>query len=150
MIGLLGSGDFVDEDEDYDRAIFCAKDVEAHKGQLFRQEGEFGNSFVTNPFNRKRGKVVEEGSIGLDSMSTVDIFADRNMLKNVWFTRKTKHITCNAGTVVVRQKGGLPRYSTVWYHENAICEHTVPQQSPKMFPSDARQRSRQPDHCALR
>lgn len=110
-----------EDDETYQDVMFCMTGQEVHTGQLFKQVGGEADSVQTNSFNEKRVRVVSEGSIGLDSMSTVDIFADKRLLRNVRFVDDTMYIACNAGTVVVRQKGDLPGYGPVWYHENAIA-----------------------------
>lgn len=122
MVGWQTPVNASDEDEEnYREMVFCMKGRETHAGHLFRQEGRSGYSVATASFHKDRAQEVAMRCIGLDSKSTVNIFAEKRMLKNVRFIDETKYIACNAGTVVVRQKGGLPGYGPVWYHEKAIA-----------------------------
>lgn len=71
-------------------------------------------SVTTNSFNKRRAQVVTRGSIGLDSISSVDVFADKRLLLNIRVVGNTIRIACNAGVVVVKKMGDLPGYGPVW------------------------------------
>ena len=57
----------------------------------------------------------------LDSQSTVDIFCNPRILKNIRRTVKGMCIHCNAGSRLTNYVGDLPRYGTVWYDPKAIA-----------------------------
>lgn len=111
-----------DDDKSYGLS-FCTSDVESdtYRGELLSQKGRALESVTTNSFNKHRVYVIPKGSIGLDSMSSVDIFGDRRMLRNIRPSANTMRIVCNAGTMTVNQVGNLNGYGTVWYHESAIA-----------------------------
>lgn len=104
--------------------MFCMQEDKLHTGKLVHQAGNVGKSVKTNFFDSELAHSVVHGHIGLESMSTVDIFADRRLLRNVCYVKEIMYIACNAGTVVVLQKGELPGYGPVWYHEGAIANYS--------------------------
>ena len=57
----------------------------------------------------------------LDSQSTVDIFCNPHMLRNIRRTSEGMRIHCNAGSRLTNLVGNLPGYGTVWYNPNAIA-----------------------------
>ena len=60
------------------------------------QEGTSGDPNTTS-FDEEKGKVLPEGSIGLDSLSTIDLFCDERMLTNIRRAKHSMKIRCNAG-----------------------------------------------------
>lgn len=54
-------------------------------------------------------------------MSSVDIFGDKKLLKNIHTVENTMNIVCNAGTITVNQMGYFEGYGEVWYHPEAIA-----------------------------
>jgi len=57
----------------------------------------------------------------LDSQSTVDMFMNKKLLKNIHDTKKTLSLHCNAGVTTVDKIRDLPGYGTVWFYEDGIA-----------------------------
>ena len=57
----------------------------------------------------------------LDNQSTVDVFTNRRLLKNIRRAKTNMFIHCTAGVAKTNLIGDLPRYGTVWYHPNGIA-----------------------------
>ena len=95
---------------------------------------------TTNSFNEQRVQVIPSGSIGLDSMSSVDIFGDSRLLENIRTAHETMRIVCNAGNMTVNKVGDFKGYGTVWFHEGAIANilslHRVKQKFRVTYDSD--------------
>lgn len=72
-------------------------------------------------FDHSRAHVLPSGSVGLDSMSTVDIFGDERLLTNIRRATTSMRIVCNAGSLIVTQIGTFSGYGDVWYHSHAIA-----------------------------
>ena len=56
----------------------------------------------------------------LDNQSTVDVFCNLTLLRNIHASDWTLHLRCNAGTAPSNQVGYLPVYGHVWYHPKGI------------------------------
>lgn len=54
-------------------------------------------------------------------MSSVDVFGDKRLLRNIRTVKNSMKIVCNAGAVVVKHMGDLDGYGPVWYHSGAIA-----------------------------
>ena len=57
----------------------------------------------------------------LDNQSTVDVFTNRRLLKNIRRAKTNMFIHCTAGVAKTNLIGDLPGYGTVWYHPNGIA-----------------------------
>ena len=57
----------------------------------------------------------------LDNQSTIDVFCNKSLLRNVRTTDKQMDIHCNAGVTSTNLVGDLPGYGTVWYHPQGIA-----------------------------
>lgn len=131
-----------DSDDDYYRPVMCtthatmetneaqkvelsdghgARGAKRNTGHIVNESGERVESVMTHSFNSKRAYVIPEGYVGLDSMSSVDVFGDKRLLSNIRTVKEKMTIVCNAGAVVVTQTGDLDGYGPVWYHPGAIA-----------------------------
>ena len=57
----------------------------------------------------------------LDNQSTVDVFTNHRLLKNIRRAKTNMFIHCTAGVAKTNLIGDLPGYGTVWYHPNGIA-----------------------------
>lgn len=71
--------------------------------------------------------------MGLDSMSTVDIFGDRRLVTNIRRVSSIMTVICNAGSLVVTHKGTFGWYGDVWFHPQAIANILSPQNVQKQY-----------------
>ena len=99
--------------------------------------GEFddqpGFTFINNGQDTRQCGVVLNGNgnddraripntwILLDNQSTVDVFHNPNLLRNIRKTDTYMDIHCNAGVTSTNEVGDLHGYGTVWYHPNGIA-----------------------------
>jgi hypothetical protein len=70
--------------------------------------------------------INEEGRVPnsqmlLDNQSTVDIFHNEELIKNILQSNGYMHIHCNAEVASTNLIGDLPGYGTVWYHPKGIA-----------------------------
>ena len=68
-----------------------------------------------------RSNNLPETWILLDNQSTIDVFANRKLLKNIRKIETSMHIHCTAGVTRTNTIGDLPGYGTVWYHPSGIA-----------------------------
>lgn len=66
-------------------------------------------------------KTIPMTWIILDNGSTVDVFTNPKLLKNIRTTSTTMTIKCNAGSTTTNQIGELDGYGTVWYNPHGIA-----------------------------
>jgi hypothetical protein len=64
---------------------------------------------------------VPKNWILLDNQSTVDVFYNNKLLRNVPMSASHMDIHCNAGVTSTDMVGDLPGYGEVWYHPNGIA-----------------------------
>lgn len=57
----------------------------------------------------------------LDNQSTVDVFFNKSLLRNICTSNGHMKIHCNAGVAVTNLIADLPRYGVVWYHPKGIA-----------------------------
>jgi Zinc knuckle len=66
------------------------------------------------------GKVSKDWIL-LDNQSTIDVFFNRQLVRNIRESESSMKIHCNAGVTTTRLVGDLPGYGTVWYHPQGIA-----------------------------
>ena len=57
----------------------------------------------------------------LDNQSTIDVFVNRRLLKNIRRIDQYMYIHCTAGVTRTNLVGELPGYGTVWFHPDGIA-----------------------------
>ena len=67
------------------------------------------------------GAHIPKEWILLDSQSTVSIFSNCQLLRNIRKSDGWMHIHCNAGITRMNLVGNLSGYGTVWYHPDGIA-----------------------------
>ena len=84
-----------------------------------------GFQFLTNAgatvLKCSTSSAVPKTWILLDNQSTVDVFHNSSLLKNIREADSYMDIHCNAGVTSTNLIGDLPGYGTVWYHPNGIA-----------------------------
>ena len=57
----------------------------------------------------------------LDNQSTIDVFVNRRLLRNIRRINQYMYIHCTAGVTRTNLVGELPGYGTVWFHPDGIA-----------------------------
>ena len=82
--------------------------------------GGDGISALMFSFYQANGEIPKTWIL-LDSESTVDIFCNPQLLKNIRRMPEGMRVHCNAGSRLPNLVGDLPGYGTVWYDPKAIA-----------------------------
>ena len=97
--------------------LFAALNLDGAKGNdtsfVFVQD-------VRNVETQHGGRLPPEWIL-LDNQSTVDVFTNQQLLKNIRRAKKNMFIHCTAGVAKTNLVGDLSGYGTVWYHPNGIA-----------------------------
>jgi hypothetical protein len=56
----------------------------------------------------------------LDNQSTVSLFCNHNMVRNIRRVDQELVLQTNAGMLVTDMRAEVPQYGEVWYHPDAI------------------------------
>jgi hypothetical protein len=70
-----------------------------------------------------KNKSIPESWILLDNQSTIDVFANQKLLKNIRDSEKSMNIHCIAGITRTNLIGDLPGYGTIWYQPGTSGFH---------------------------
>ena len=94
-------------------------------GQCFITNGVVDQAHTAQLLSQHKamtGHVVPKTWMLLDNQSTVDVFCNKNLLRNIREGVTTCRINCNAGTAETKLIGDLPGYpSPVWCHPGGIA-----------------------------
>ena len=75
----------------------------------------------TNVVECQKAGLIKDGWILLENQSTVNIFCDKRMLRNIRKASCWMYIHYNADKVSTDLIGDLPGFGPVWYHKNGIA-----------------------------
>ena len=103
--------------------------INADNGCVSLHEKHAGMSFLNDGKSEQEGVALQIGKDGrlpkewilLDNQSTVDVFSNKNLLRNIREHAHTMNIHCNAGTTRTNLVGELVGYGTVWYNPKGIA-----------------------------
>jgi hypothetical protein len=105
------------EDGEYDedsRFLFLHTGVETEAGVEQEEEATM--------FHQPKNAHVPTSWIILDNGSTVNVFSNKKLLKNIRATNRVMNIRCNAGVSRTNMIGDLPGYKgEVWYNPEGIA-----------------------------
>ena len=78
-------------------------------------------SFTHQTHGNKNQESILHTWVLLDNQSTVDVFWNKELLKDIHEADTTLDIHCNAGVSSTNKMGTLLGYGRVWYHPSSIA-----------------------------
>ena len=103
-----------DDDDDMIEQETVASEITESSKQLGWSGAQMHVSFLQKLFDA-------DEVIILDSGSTLSLFKDGHLVKNIRWSEEELHMATNAGVRVTKQEADVPGFGTVWYDENAIA-----------------------------
>jgi hypothetical protein len=111
--------DFSQSDDVNDFSFFMAGSSSTIQYERISEDAN-GFLFVTNENSRLNR--LPQNWILLDNQSTVNVFSNRSLLRNIRETDREMVIRCNAGVTRTRMIGELPGFAgEVWYNPDGIA-----------------------------
>lgn len=103
------------DDDDYGFQFMCCTVIETTTEVIT-------DGTLHSQHKKATGCPIPLSWILLDSQSTVDVFCNRSLLRNIRTSPNSCRISCNAGVVTTNLIGDLPGYpEPVWYHPDGIA-----------------------------
>jgi hypothetical protein len=100
-------------------------DDDPYVNYTFLQTGELEDETkmkeLHGVLHNQHNRQVPQNWILLDNQSTVDVFSNKRLLKNINKADTTMNIKCNAGVTKNNMVGDLAGYGRVWYNEKGIA-----------------------------
>ena len=113
----------VNDDVDTAEQLFMSGSTYGHQGD--QEDTNTAYQFLVSSnvttTNTRHGAHIPKEWILLGSQSTVSIFSNRRLLRNIRKANGWMHIHCNAGITRTNLVGDLRGYGTVWYHPDGIA-----------------------------
>lgn len=105
------------EDAVDESVLFCMKVHDQQEpSHLLDHTNEHVGRIMTHPFNKGRVYEIPSGSVDLYSVSSIYLFRDRHLLRNIRDAKRPMKIQCIAGDAFVKEVADLSGYTKVWYY----------------------------------
>jgi hypothetical protein len=122
----MTSEEYQTENQDKDSTALddnkTSDDKSYEDNSMFSDEDYEGFAFVQEVACNMNNKArIPESWILLDTQSTVDVFKNKKLLKNICDAKMALSLHCNVGIATVNKIGDLPGYGTVWFYEDGIA-----------------------------
>jgi hypothetical protein len=93
------------------------------------EDGEFSGDSSFHFLQHSEGTVFHAGKNGgvpdhwilLNNQSTLNVFHNKKLLRNIWESGTIMEIHFNAGVTTTTLVNNLDGYGTVWYHPSGIA-----------------------------
>ena len=90
--------------------------------QFCQKEINTTDTGVETAYLHHQGGEISQDWVLLDNQSTVNVFSNQKLLKNIHKTTRTMTIKCNAGVTTTNMIGEMPGYpGEIWYNPRGIA-----------------------------